>query len=165
MSLETLDDLFLHDLKDLYDAEKRLVKALPKLARKAQDEELQTALEEHLAVTEKQVERIEQIFDMLDKPHRGKKCLGMEGLVNEGAELLEEVEPGAPLDAALIGAAQKVEHYEIAGYGTLIAHARQLGLDSAVTLLEKTLAEEKEADEKLTGIASHINLAAAEQEE
>lgn len=160
MSLETLDDVFLHDLKDLYDAEKRLVKALPKMARKANDETLQAAFEEHLAVTEKQVERLEKIFDMLDKPQRGKRCPAMEGLVKEGSEIMEEGEPSASLDAALIGAAQKVEHYEIAGYGTMIAHARLLGLEKAVTLLEETLAEEKEADEKLTEIASQVNMAA-----
>jgi ferritin-like metal-binding protein YciE len=159
MAIANLEELFLHELKDVYDAEKRIMKALPKMAKKARDETLQAAFEEHLEVTEKQVERIEQIFKQLDKPNRGKKCPGMEGIVKEGSELLEEDE-GAPLDAALIGAAQKVEHYEIASYGSLVTYAKLLEMDEAAELLGQTLAEEKETDQKLTEIASHINLVA-----
>ena len=162
MSISNLDDLFVHELRDILDAEKQLVKALPKMAKAAESEELIAALEEHLEVTEKQVERLERIFKSLDMAARGKKCAGMQGLVEEGKELIEEEEAGAPLDAALICAAQKVEHYEIAAYGSLVAYAKLLGKTDALKLLEATLAEEKEADEKLTAIASELNLVAEE---
>jgi ferritin-like metal-binding protein YciE len=162
MSISNLDDVFVHELRDVLDAEKQLVKALPKMAKAAESEELASALEEHLAVTETQVERLERIFKSLDMAARGKKCAGMAGLVEEGKELIEEEETGAPLDAALICAAQKVEHYEIAAYGSLVAYAKLLGKMDAVELLEATLAEEKEADEKLTTIASELNLVAQE---
>jgi ferritin-like metal-binding protein YciE len=162
MSISNLDDVFVHELRDVLDAEKQLVKALPKMAKAAESEELAAALEEHLAVTETQVERLERIFKSLDMAARGKKCAGMAGLVEEGKELIEEEESGAPLDAALICAAQKVEHYEIAAYGSLVAYAKLLGKMDAVELLEATLAEEKEADEKLTTIASELNLVAQE---
>jgi ferritin-like metal-binding protein YciE len=162
MSISNLHDLFVHELRDVLDAEKQLLKALPKMAKAAESEELSAAFDEHLGVTEEQVERLERIFKSLDMAARGKKCAGMAGLVEEGKELIEEEEAGAPLDAALICAAQKVEHYEIAAYGSLIAYAKLLEMDEAIDLLEQTLAEEKEADEKLTAIASELNLAAQE---
>jgi ferritin-like metal-binding protein YciE len=160
MSIENLDDLFLHELKDMYDAEKRILKALPKMAKAASSEELQAAFEEHRDQTEQQIARLEEIFELLDKPARGKKCLGVEGLVAEGAELMKEDAQPAVLDAGLIASAQKVEHYEIASYGTLATYAKILGLDEAVELLETTLAEEKETDEKLTELASQVNFEA-----
>jgi ferritin-like metal-binding protein YciE len=162
MGMENLEDLFVHCLRDTLDAERQLAKALPKLAKASTSEGLRAAFEEHLAVTEEQIGRLETIFKSLDKAARGKHCPGMEGLITEGDELIKEEEPGVPLDAALIGAAQKAEHYEIAAYGTLATYARLLGMDEAVELLEATLAEEKEADEKLTAIASELNLVAAE---
>jgi ferritin-like metal-binding protein YciE len=157
MSLETLNDLFLHELKDLYDAEKRLLKALPKMAKAASSKSLQTAFLKHRDETEVQVERLEQIFALLDKPARGKKCHGMEGLVEEGSSLMEEEASPAVMDAGLIGAAQKVEHYEIATYGTLATFAKILGLNEALKLLKQTLAEEEATDKKLTQLASQIN--------
>jgi ferritin-like metal-binding protein YciE len=164
MSVETLQDMFFHELKDIYDAEKRLLKALPKMAKTAESEELQSAFEEHLSQTEGQVERLERIFESLEKPARGKKCLAMEGLIKEGEAMIKENDEGPALDAGLIGAAQKVEHYEIATYGTLAAWAKLLGMEDAVELLEETLAEEKETDEKLSSIASEINLEAEQGE-
>lgn len=159
--MSTLEDLYMDLLKDLYSAEKQIVKALPKLAKNAQSPDLQKAFQEHLRQTEGQVERIERIFSELDGSPRGKKCVGMEGLIEEGNELLkEDVEPDV-LDAGLIAAAQKVEHYEIAGYGTARAWARRLGYDNAARLLEQTLEEESMANEKLTKIAeSHVNMEA-----
>lgn len=162
MSMGNLHDLFVHEIKDIYYAEKQLLKALPKMAKHAESDELRAAFEEHLEVTEKQVERLERIFEILDVPARGKKCHGMEGLIKEGSELMKEEDPGAPLDAALIASAQKVEHYEIAAYGTLATYAKMLELDEALELLTDTLAEEKETDEKLTALASEINFAAEE---
>ena len=159
--MATLEDLYTDLLKDLYSAEKQLVKALPKMAKNAQSPDLQRAFQEHLRQTERQVERIERIFSELDGSPRGKKCVGMEGLIEEGNELLQEdVEPDV-LDAGLIAAAQKVEHYEIAGYGTARAWAERLGYDSAARLLQETLDEESMANEKLTKIAeSHVNMEA-----
>src|SRR5690606_11514956 len=149
-------------LRDTLDAERQLTKALPKLAKAAESEELRAACEEHLTVTEEQIARLETIFQSLDKAARGKHCPGMEGLLQEGSELIKEEEPSPALDAALIGAAQKAEHYEIAAYGTLATYARILGMEEAVELLQTTLAEEKETDEKLTAIASELNLQAVE---
>jgi ferritin-like metal-binding protein YciE len=163
MSIESLHDLFLHELKDIYDAEKRLLKALPKMSKAASSEELQAAFTEHLAQTEGQVDRLERVFALLDKPARGKKCMGMEGLIEEGSSLMEEDAQPAVMDAGLIAAAQKVEHYEIASYGTLATYAKILGLNEAEQLLEETLAEEKETDEKLTELASQINFEAEEE--
>jgi ferritin-like metal-binding protein YciE len=157
MALNDLNDLFLHELKDIYDAEKRILRALPKMAKTASSDDLRAAFEEHREVTEKQVERLEEVFQMLDKAARGKKCLAMEGLLEEGKEMMEEDAAPPVMDAALIGAAQKVEHYEIAAYGTLVTYAKELGLKDAARLLEETLAEEKETDQKLTDLASHIN--------
>jgi ferritin-like metal-binding protein YciE len=163
MSVTNLEELFQHDLRDTLDAEKQLLKALPKMAKACTSEELRAAFEEHKAVTEKQVERLETIFESLGKAARGKHCHGMEGLVKEGQEIMEENEPSAALDAALIGAAQKVEHYEIAAYGTLATYAKMLGNEEALSLLIETLDEEKQTDEQLTGLASEINLVAEEE--
>jgi ferritin-like metal-binding protein YciE len=160
--MENLEELFEHELRDTLDAERQLLKALPKLAKAAENEELSAAFQEHKEQTDEQVARLEKIFKSLGKTARGKHCPGMEGLITEGSELIAEEEAGPTLDAALIGAAQKAEHYEIAAYGTLVTYARLLGMDDAVELLEATLAEEKETDEKLTAIASELNLQAAE---
>ena len=159
--MATLEDLYADLLKDLYSAEKQLVKALPKLAKNAQSPELQRAFQQHLRQTEGHVERIERIFSELSGSPRGKKCVGMEGLVEEGNELLQEdVDPNV-LDAGLIAAAQKVEHYEIASYGTARAWAQRLGYEQAARLLQETLEEESMANEKLTQIAeSHVNMEA-----
>lgn len=159
--MNTLEDLYTDLLKDLYSAEKQLVKALPKLVKNAQSPDLQKAFQDHLKQTAGHVERIERIFTELGGTPRGKKCVGMEGLVEEGNELMQEdVEPEV-LDAGLIAAAQKVEHYEIASYGTARAWAQRLGYDKAAGLLQETLEEESMANEKLTRIAeSHINIEA-----
>src|SRR5215207_8449077 len=159
--MATLEDLYTDLLKDLYSAEKQLVKALPKMAKNAQSKDLQKAFTEHLKQTEGHVERIERIVSDMDGSPRGKKCVGMEGLIEEGNELLkEDVEPDV-LDAGLIAAAQKVEHYEIASYGTARAWANHLGFDQAARLLQQTLEEESMANEKLTKIAeSHVNMEA-----
>ena len=159
--MATLEDLYTDLLKDLYSAEKQLVKALPKMAKNAESPDLQRAFQEHLKQTEGHVDRIERIFSDMDGSPRGKKCVGMEGLIEEGNELLQEdVEPDV-LDAGLIAAAQKVEHYEIAGYGTARAWAQRLGYNQAARLLSQTLDEESTANEKLTKIAeSHVNMEA-----
>jgi len=164
MSISNLEDLFLHELRDVLDAERQITKALPKMKKAATSEELKAAFDEHLAVTEEQIERLESVFKSLDKAARGKHCSGMEGLIKEAEELIKEEEPSAALDAALIGAAQKVEHYEIAAYGTLATYAELLELEDAVDLLGETLNEEKETDEKLTTLASSLNLVAEEQD-
>jgi len=157
----TLEDLYMDMLKDLYSAEKQLVKALPKMAKNSQNSELQRAFQDHLRQTEGHVERIERIFSELGGSPRGKKCVGMEGLVEEGNELLQEdVEPDV-LDAGLIAAAQKVEHYEIASYGTARTWAERLGYNNQAQLLQQTLDEEGEANKKLTQIAeSFVNMEA-----
>jgi ferritin-like metal-binding protein YciE len=160
MSITNLEEVFLHELKDILDAERQLVKALPKMAKAASNEDLKAAFDEHKSVTEEHVGRLETIFQSLDKAARGKKCVGMQGLVEEGSELITEEEPSAALDAALICAAQKVEHYEMASYGSLAAYARLLGMDDAVELLERTLDEEKETDAKLSSIAAELNIEA-----
>ena len=159
--MATLEDLYTDMLKDLYSAEKQLVKALPKMAKNAESPDLQKAFQEHLKQTEGHVERIERIFSELDGSPRGKKCVGMEGLIEEGNELLQEDTEPNVLDAGLIAAAQKVEHYEIASYGTARAWAERLGYNNAARLLQQTLEEESMANEKLTKIAeSHINMEA-----
>ena len=165
MSLENLDDVFLDVLKDTFDAEKQILKALPKMAKGADSEELKAAFEEHKAVTEMQVDRLETVFKSIDKPARGKHCPGMEGLLKEGAELLKEEESGPARDAAMIVAAQKVEHYEIAAYGSLVTFAKMLNLKGAVKLLSETLKEEKETDVALTELASELNFEAQEEED
>ncbi len=163
MAAENLQELFVEELRDVYDAEKQLTKALPKMAKAVESAELRTAFEEHLEITRMQVNRLEEVFKSLGLAARGKTCDGMKGLIEEGSSHIEELE-GATLDAALIGSAQKVEHYEIATYGTLATWADLLGHQDAKDLLGQTLEEEKEADEKLTGIAGMIN-PEAEQEE
>lgn len=158
---KTLDDLFLHNLKDIYNAEKQLIKALPKMAKGATSENLRMAIQEHLQETVGQVERLEQVFQILNVGARGIKCAAMEGLVEEGAEVLEDDMEDQVRDAAIIAAANKVEHYEIASYGTLVAFARLLGHTEVEQLLQATLDEEKAADQKLTELAeSEINVEA-----
>lgn len=158
-SVTTMEELFLHNLKDIYHAEKQLLKALPKMAKAASSDDLRGAFEEHLQETEHQVERLEQVFQILDVAPRGIKCAAMEGLLEEGSEVIDAPMDAAVKDAALIGAANKVEHYEIATYGTLCSYAKQLGYDEALELLVATLDEEKAADRKLTELAeSDINL-------
>ena len=157
MSLDSLHTLLVTELKDLYSAETQLTKALPKMAKAACTAELRTAIEEHLAETEKQVERLETIFEQLEASPKGKKCKAMAGLIEEGKEVIDEDGEDSVKDAALIGAAQKVEHYEIAGYGTARTFAQLLGLDEIANLLQETLDEESAADEKLTELARSIN--------
>jgi len=157
MSVGTLEELFIDELKDLYSAEKQIVRSLPKMAKAAATPELQKALESHLEETKGQVTRLEQIAEIVGKKLTGKTCAGMKGVLEEGSEVLEEVEEGNVRDAAMIGAAQRVEHYEMAGYGTARDFARLLGMDNVAKLLEQTLAEEKAADEKLTSISKKVN--------
>lgn len=159
-----LKELYIDELKDLYSAENQLVKALPKMAKAATSPDLQAGFEEHLEQTKGHVQRLETIFEQLGQSPKGKKCKGMEGLIEEGSEAIEEYE-GDLLDAALIGAAQRVEHYEMAGYGTVSAFAEELGESEHVTLLNETLEEEKETDEKLSGLAGDINAKANRGEE
>jgi ferritin-like metal-binding protein YciE len=166
MGLESLHDLYVDELKDLYNAENQLLKALPRMAKAANHPNLQAAFTEHLEVTRGQVERLERIFKELGEKPTGKKCKAMEGLIEEGKELLEEEAEPSVLDAALICAAQKVEHYEMAGYGCVRTFAGLLGYTDAAELLQETLNEEGEADHKLTELAeSVINLEAEEGEE
>jgi ferritin-like metal-binding protein YciE len=161
MQADSLRDLYVEELKDVLNAERQLVKALPKMAAQATSGELRAAFEEHRIVTEEQVRRLETIFDDLGQAPRGKRCLGMEGLIAESEEMIQEDMEPEVLDAALIASAQRVEHYEIAAYGTLRTYARQLGLDNHAELLQRTLDEEGEADKLLTQIAeSSVNLEA-----
>lgn len=161
-----LEELFVDELKDIIYAERALVKALPKMANNATDANLKASIQEHVAVTEAQIERLVQVFEILGESDRGKKCDAMEGLISEGESILEETEPGPVRDAGIISASQKIEHYEIASYGTLVAFAKILGHDDVAALLEQTLAEEKEADLKLTDAAyNSINLDAAGEDE
>ena len=159
MSAKNLRELFVEELRDMYDAEKRITKALPRMIKSAQSEDLQEALRSHLGETETQIARLEQVFGTLDEPVRGKKCDGMEGILEEGKKALEELEEGPLLDAAIIAGSQKVEHYEIASYGTLAYMAELLGESEAKSLLGETLEEEKAADKKLNAIATaRVNL-------
>ena len=157
MSVKTIDELLLDELKDLYSAEKQITKALPKMAKAAVSPDLKKAFETHLEETQGHVERLDKIFETLGKSPRGKVCHGMEGLLEEGSEVMEEAEKGGVRDAALISAAQRVEHYEMAGYGSVREYANLLGQKQIASLLDETLEEEKAADEKLTGIAKKIN--------
>jgi len=165
MPFGTLNDLFVDELKDLYSAENQLIKALPKLAKAADNPQLRDAFNMHLRQTEEHARRIEEIFSAgLEGSPRGKKCAGMEGLLAEGKEVMDE--KGAPdvMDAAMIGAAQRVEHYEMAAYGTARAHAQQLGYANAARVLQQTLQEESAANEKLTQIAeASVNASAAQK--
>jgi len=151
-----LDELFVETLKDIYYAEKKLATALPKMARAAQSEELAAAFEKHAEETEGQIERLEEIFAMCDETPRGKTCDAINGLLDEGKEVMSDFKNSPALDAGLLAAAQAVEHYEISRYGTLSAWAKKLGMREAVTLLEKTLAEEKKTDQDLTKLATSI---------
>ena len=148
-----LDDLFHDTLKDIYFAEKKILATLPKMAKAAQSKELKAAFEKHRGETEGQVERLEQVFAVIDKKPQGKTCAAIVGITDEGAEIMDEYKGSPALDAGLLAAAQAVEHYEISRYGTLIAWAEELGLDDAVSLLEETLEEEKATDESLTEIS------------
>ena len=162
MQAEDLQDLMVDQLKDLYNAENQLLKALPRMAKKASHEELKNAFNEHLEQTRTHVERLEQIFEKLDQNPKGKKCKAMEGLIEEGKEVMQEFEDPDVLDAGLIAAAQRVEHYEIAGYGTVRAYAELLGDSDTARLLQQTLDEEGQTDKLLTQLAeSMINVEAA----
>jgi ferritin-like metal-binding protein YciE len=157
-----LNDLFLDTLKDIYFAEKQILKALPKMAKAASSDKLRSAFEKHEGETKAQVGRLEQIFEMIDKPARGKTCEAIQGLLDEGKEIMEEYKGCEALDAGMLAAAQSVEHYEISRYGTLKQWAQQLGMKEAVRLLDETLQEEKKTDEALTSLAeASVNLAAA----
>jgi ferritin-like metal-binding protein YciE len=166
MSMDSLKKLYIDELKDLYSAETQLVKALPKMAKKASAPELKQAFQDHLEETKGHVERLEEIFEELEEKPTGKTCKGMKGLIEEGEEMMSEEGQESVLDAAIISAAQKVEHYEMAGYGTARTFATILGEDDAAELLQETLDEEGEADKKLTTIAEEdINFEAAQQGE
>ena len=166
MSMDSLKDLYIDELKDLYNAENQLLKALPKMAKKASAPELKRAFQDHLAQTEGHVNRLEKIFKGLGEKPTGKVCKAMKGLVEEGKEVIDEDGDDSVLDAALIGAAQRVEHYEIAGYGVVRTFASLLGEEEAMGLLQRTLNEEAEADKKLTKLAeSVINVEASEAED
>ena len=161
-----LRELFEDELKDIYWAEKALTKAIPKMIKKATSQELIDALEQHLEVTKGHVQRCEQVFEILGKPARAKKCEAMEGLTKEAEEIMSSTAEGVVRDAGIISAAQKVEHYEIASYGTLCAFAKTLGENEVAGILEQTLNEEKQADETLTSVAeSSINVEAANEDE
>ncbi|MBX8500155.1 YciE/YciF ferroxidase family protein [Pseudomonas lijiangensis] len=160
-SRTTIEDLFIHELSDIYSAEKQITKALPKLARASTNPKLAEAFNAHLEETQGQIQRIDQLVEQSEIKLKRVKCIAMEGLIEESKELLEEIEKGPVLDAGLIAACQKVEHYEIAGYGTLIAMAKHLGLDDAASLLGETLEEEKSTDQKLTAIAEEGGTQAA----
>jgi ferritin-like metal-binding protein YciE len=162
MKMESLHELFVEELKDLYSAENQILKALPKMAKAASSKDLKKGFEEHLQQTKGHVERLEKIFKELDESPKGKKCKGMEGLITEGKELMEEDAEPEALDAGLIAAAQHVEHYEIAGYGCVRTYAQLLGRDRIAQLLQKTLDEEKQTDAKLTSLAAVINVEAEE---
>jgi ferritin-like metal-binding protein YciE len=156
--MESLEHLLVHELKDIYNAEKQLVKALPKVAKKASSPELKSALEEHLEQTEEHVNRLEQIFEMLGQPAKGVKCKGMEGIIEEGEEMMKQKGTPETLDAGIILAAQKVEHYEIASYGTAAKWAARMGRQDIKKLLGQTLEEEEQTDRRLTQLAeSGIN--------
>jgi ferritin-like metal-binding protein YciE len=158
----TLKEIYIDELKDLFDSENQLVKAIPKMAKAANSPDLRAGFEEHLEQTRNHVSRLEQILEALGESPKGKKCKGMQGIVTEGSELIEEGHEGAVGDSALIGAAQRVEHYEIAAYGVVKAFAELLGEQEAISLLTETLNEEKETDEKLSELAEEINKEAAQ---
>jgi ferritin-like metal-binding protein YciE len=162
MKLESLETLYVEELRDIYNAENQLLKALPKMAKAASASELKQAFEDHLEQTKEHVERLEEIFEKLDKKPTGKTCKAMKGLVEEGSEIIEEDGEEHVIDAGLIAAAQKVEHYEIASYGTVRTWAEILGEDDAVELLQQTLDEEGETDKRLSELAQElINVEAA----
>lgn len=154
--MQTLQELFVEEIRDLYDAEKQLVKALPKFAKAATDRELKAALTNHLDVTRNQVTRLEQVFEIAGETAKGKPCKGMKGLIEEGQEMTQEEAADEVMDLAIIGAAQRVEHYEIAGYGTARTFAEKLGLSDAAEILDQIADEEGEADKKLTAISERL---------
>jgi ferritin-like metal-binding protein YciE len=156
MAIKSLDDLFTHFLKDMYYAEKQVLKSLPGMIRKAETKELRQALEDHRDETEQQIENLEKVFDQMGMRARGVTCQAIDGIIEEAKEIMSEVEGGATRDAGIIGSAQAVEHYEITRYGTLIAWAEKLGKKDAIQLLEANLAQEKAADAKLTKIAEGV---------
>ena len=162
MAVKSVQDLFINELRDIYYAEKQILKALPKMAKAAQSEKLARAFEKHQDETEGQIERLDQIFELLGKPARGKKCDAIEGIIEEGKEIMSEYKGTPALDAGLLAAAQAVEHYEISRYGTLKSWAAKLDLKPAIKLLDQTLAEEKKTDELLSKVAeSEVNYEAA----
>jgi ferritin-like metal-binding protein YciE len=165
MQITSLRDLWVDELKDLLNAENQILKALPKMVRAAEDDALRAAFEEHLEQTQGHVERLQAIFSNIDVSGKGKKCKGIEGIIAEGKEMLDLDLPPHVCDAALIAAAQRVEHYEIAAYGTVRTYAEILGESDAVRLLEQTLQEEKDTDERLTSIAEQVNPEAVEEDE
>ncbi|TPE45911.1 YciE/YciF ferroxidase family protein [Pontibacter mangrovi] len=161
MKLNNLKDLMIHELKDIYNAEHQITKALPKMMKATSSDKLKKAFEDHLNVTDKQIERLEKVFDMLGEKAKGEKCKAMEGIIKEAESMMSEKAEDSVMDAALIASAQRVEHYEIAAYGTICTYAKQLGLNDVLNLLHKTLEEEKKTDEMLTKIAeSSINIKA-----
>lgn len=162
MSVSTMQELLIDELKDIYSAEKQITRALPKMAKATTSEELKQAFQNHLEETQGQIERLDQVFEILGKSSRGKTCHGMQGVLEEGSEVIEETDKSVVRDAALISAAQRVEHYEMAAYGAVCEYARILGQNDIVSLLEANLAEEKAADKKLTGIAKSVNSEANE---
>jgi ferritin-like metal-binding protein YciE len=157
MSVGTMDELFVDELKDLYSAEKQITRALPKLVKAATSDDLRQAFQSHLEETNGHVQRLEKAFEILGKSPKGKTCVGMKGVLEEGAEVLEDTDKGEVRDAGLISAAQRVEHYEMAGYGSARDFAKLLGQDEIADLLEETLEEEKAADKKLTSISKQVN--------
>ena len=165
MAIKTADDLFLDELKDIYSAEKQAVRAYPRVAKAVQSEELKQALQEHLEQTKQQIERLDRVFELLEKRSGGKTCEAMKGLLEEAVEHIEEVEAGPVLDAALLAALQRVEHYEIAAYGTVAAFAEAMGQIEIQQLLTETLQEEKQTDEKLTEVSRGVNEEAIRGEE
>lgn len=160
MSTESLKELLVDELKDIYDAEKQLLKALPKMSKAAFDEELKAGLNSHLDETKEHVTRLERVFKLLDEPAKGKPCPAMKGLIEESNEILEEKESSAVRDAQIIGSAQRIEHYEMAAYGTVRTLAETLGEDEVAEILQMTLDEEGEQDKKLTAAAATVNEAA-----
>ena len=163
--MDSLEKLFEETTRDIYYAEKKILKALPKMAKKASSPKLAAAFEAHIAETEAQVERLEEIFELIGKAARGKTCPAIDGIIEEGEEIMKEAENDTVRDAGMLAAAQAVEHYEMARYGTLMAWAEQLDMEDAAELLEETLDEEKETDEKLTELSESINEEADDEEE
>ena len=157
MSVSTMEELLIDELKDIYNAEKQITRALPKMARATTSKELRQAFESHLEETQGQIERLDKVFEILGRSARGKTCHGMQGVLEEGSEVIEETEKSPLRDAALISAAQRVEHYEMAAYGCVREYARLLGQGKVVELLEQTLKEERAADEKLSTLSESVN--------
>jgi ferritin-like metal-binding protein YciE len=157
MSVSSMEELLIDELKDIYNAEKQITRALPKMAKATTSTKLKEAFQSHLQETQGHIERLDKVFEILGKAPRGKTCHGMQGVLEEGSEVIEETEKSPLRDAALISAAQRVEHYEMAAYGSVRAYAKILGQNEVVNLLEQTLQEEKAADEKLTSIAGSVN--------